>query len=233
MRRPTWCKEARRAVWGLGRERTLPDSPFSFRGKPGKRCVGLACAFGLMCLLSSPLAGQTQETPKVELFAGYSYFPLKGAPDAHGFHLSVTANVTRHVGLSADFSQHFASEEVNQPFQPSTRRIRLYFLQFGPRVRLKQTKRLEVSAHSLFGVSHTSVRLFSRSTPGINVPSSNTGFGMTLGGALDTEINPRLSVRLIRADYVFSRLAGFNHHDYRYSGGIVFRLGRLSPRTQP
>jgi opacity protein-like surface antigen len=58
--------------------------------------------------------------------------------------------------------------------------------------------------------------------------SSNTGFGLTLGGGVDMPVNKHFAVRLIQADYFLTK-----HNDnldkawnnFSLSFGAVFRFG--------
>ena len=200
-------------------------------------CLGVACALALVCMSYLAPVAQAQDTPKVEVFAGYSYMPLKG-PDGHGLNVSVTTNLNHRVGLTADFSGHFGtgrfSSQTTGFSDPSRGNIRLYNLFYGPRLMIGNRGRATVFGHSLFGLSHSFAQTFPPpSQPQLPIEFSGTGFGMALGGTLDIELNSRLALRPIRADYLFSRFVGRNHHDFRYSGGIVIRLGRLRPPARP
>jgi len=68
------------------------------------RALVIVCA-----LLSLPLTAVAQETPKVELFGGYSYFHNEGGRETHGWTGSVAVNLNRWFGLVADVSGHYYS----------------------------------------------------------------------------------------------------------------------------
>ncbi len=183
----------------------------------------------IMLLLFWPRPGIAQGTPKVEVFGGYSYMPLEALPDFHGFDVSVTANWNRLLGITVDFSGLLATERpsslVGPPPPPSRSELRGYFLRFGPQLRFPSRGRFQPFGHALFGLSHRSFRVVTGGGPPVLIVD-DTGFGMTLGGGLDIEVNRRLAIRAVRADYLFSRLGNLNHHDFQYSGGIVLRFGR-------
>lgn len=181
-------------------------------------------------LFSCTRLATAQDTAKVEVFGGYSYMPLEALPDFHGFGVSVTGNWNRMMGITADFSGHFATEKpsslVGTPPPQSRSELRGYFLLFGPQLRLPSRGRLQPFGHALLGLSHRSLRVFMSGAPSTLV-IDDTGFSAALGGGLDIHVNRRLAIRAVRADYLFSRLGNLNHHDFRYSGGIVIRFGSL------
>jgi outer membrane immunogenic protein len=77
----------------------------------------------------------------------------------------------------------------------------------------------------LVGYSHISGSLV-QSVQGQTTSSSN-GFAANLGGGLDAQINKRLSLRLIEADYLVTTFDnGINNHQnlLRVSTGIVLRF---------
>lgn len=154
--------------------------------------------------------------------------PLEALPDFHGLNVTITGNLNRLIGISADFSGHFATERpssfVGPPPPQSRSDLRGYFLLFGPQLKLLKRGRLQVSGHGLLGLSHRSLNVVTSGGPSTLV-LDDTGFSTALGGDLDIQVNRRLAIRAIRADYLFSRLFGVNHHDFRYAGGIVIRFG--------
>jgi hypothetical protein len=46
--------------------------------------------------------------PKAEVFGGYSW----SGGNFHGWNTSVTGNVTKQIGIAADFSGHYGSELI-------------------------------------------------------------------------------------------------------------------------
>ncbi len=185
-------------------------------------------AIGILVLITWPRLAKAQDTPRVELFGGYSYMPLEAFPDFHGFDVSVTGNWNRLLGITADFSGHFATEKpsslVGPPPPVSRSELRGYFLLFGPQLRFPSRGRFQLFGHALLGMSHRSLRVFTTGAPSMLVVD-DTGFSTALGGGLDIKVNRRLAIRTVRADYLFSRLGNLNHHDFRYAGGIVVRFG--------
>src|SRR5688572_25377026 len=81
----------------------------------------------VICLLVvSPLITVGQDVPKVEVFGGYSW----AGGNFHGFDTSVTGNINRWFGLTADFSGHYGSEREG----PILINKNAHTVQFGPRI---------------------------------------------------------------------------------------------------
>ena len=61
----------------------------------------------LVCLMFLPfLPVRAQDTSKAEVFGGYSWT----GGNFHGWNASVTGNVTKRFGITADFSGHYGNE---------------------------------------------------------------------------------------------------------------------------
>lgn len=52
------------------------------------------------------------------------------------------------------------------------------------------------------------------------------GFGLTLGGGLDYDLNSRFSLRFAQLDYEYSRVEDLNHNNFRFATGVVIKFGR-------
>src|SRR6266536_3673932 len=98
-----------------------------------------------MCLVVlSLLPAVAQDVPKAEVFGGYSW----AGGNFHGWNASVTANVTKQLGIVADFSGHYGSEIEGSIL---VKKDAHSFL-FGPRVSFRG-KRLTPFVYALFGVT--------------------------------------------------------------------------------
>src|SRR5262245_43529748 len=112
-----------------------------------------------LVVLCLPLAASAQEeSPRVEIFGGYSFLrvdlgavPTDAVPgadlsklDTHGFNLSFAGNVARHVGIISEFSQLTKTESFNVLGSPIADGVNVKFrvstLLFGPRVTLHRGK---------------------------------------------------------------------------------------------
>src|ERR1051325_6105372 len=99
----------------------------------------------VICLvLFACLPVAAQDTPKVEVFGGYSW----AGGNFHGWNTSVTGNLSKSFGLVADFSGHYGSELDGPIFVDEDAHSFL----FGPRFS-HRGKRLTPFAYALFGVT--------------------------------------------------------------------------------
>jgi opacity protein-like surface antigen len=187
----------------------------------------------ILVLLLLPLTALAQQTPKVELFGGYSYFRGERGRNLHGWNGSITANLNKWFGLVADVSGHydslsfrFTGQQNNQNnisiFDSKTSK---YTILVGPRLSYRNSSRLVPFAHALFGVTrdHEDSTTLSNDFSSI-FKSNESGFAMAVGGGLDVELNRNLALRIIQADYSLTRVNG-TQHNARISTGLVFRFG--------
>src|SRR5215470_5552802 len=131
---------------------------------------------GLLTVIFISTKAQGQ-TPRVEVFGGYSY----AGGNFHGWSASVTGNVNRWFGVTADFSgYHGGSSEPN--FEE---RQKVYTYMVGPRCSFSR-KSVNPFAYALFGGLHISVR---ETTFGQRFSASDTGSSIALGGGLDVRLN--------------------------------------------
>jgi hypothetical protein len=164
-----------------------------------------------------------EETPKVEIFGGYSWYnpggdlPSGKVPSiAKGFGAAGTYNVGKWLGFTADFSGHYKDvANVNT------------FL-FGPRIKYHGSQ-FSPFAEALFGFAHTSPA----GLPSATAPA----FGG--GGGFDMSMGKWVSFRVLQADYIYNTYkykAGNNGNgqNFRWDGariqsGLVLNLGGGKP----
>ncbi len=168
----------------------------------------LAGFFVLVALTSVPLLAQ--EESKVDVFGGYSYMhvsPGNGAEGANtnGWEAQATANLTEILGVTADFDGHYGDVFGIGGHD--------YNFLFGPTL-FHRTEKVTPFAHVLFGGSHAGANGF-----------SDTAFAWAIGGGLDWNIKPSIAVRIGQFDYLATHFAGTTQNNFRYSAGVVFRLG--------
>jgi hypothetical protein len=218
-----------------------------------KMLKALLCVAVLSCV---PLALLAQETPRVEVFTGYSYLR---ASDSHfqrvnqnGWDLSVAANFSRSFSLVADISNHYGTKggafnSTTGAFTPIGTGGKGFSFLFGPQVSYRGVPRLTPFARVLFGGMRASkLEMNSTSSGGTDggfgivagplctalycvVPA--TSFAMALGGGLDVKATDRIWIRPFQMDYVRAEITtGYGtiatQNDLRVSAGIVFRFGR-------
>jgi opacity protein-like surface antigen len=173
---------------------------------------------GLVLLLGA--SAMAQDTPKVEVFGGYSYLRVNPGSGFEGINLngwnaSIAGNFNDWFGVVADFSGHYGSPNIlgiNVDTNTHT-------FVFGPRFSYRKNERVTPFAHALFGGNRTEGSAF-------GVSLSETGFAMALGGGVDVKVNDKVAIRIAQADYVLTRLGNDNQHHFRYSAGVVFRFGK-------
>lgn len=171
-------------------------------------------AAALLLLLSSSAIAQ-EETPKAELFGGYSY----AGDNFHGWHASLAGNFNRWLGVSADFSGNYG-ESIDEDGFNERQRVHSYL--FGPRVSVR-AKKITIFGHALVGVSQLKTELTGL---GQSLTFSDTSFGFAAGGGLDINLNDHLAIRAVQLDYLRTRFFEETQNKGRVSFGIVFRFGK-------
>jgi opacity protein-like surface antigen len=193
-----------------------------------------------LVVLCLPLAALAQEeAPKVEISGGYS-FVNGGGDTSHGFNASFTGNVTRRIGVVGEFNRYTESETINIPnlstfpiegfptlpplpdLGPINIKASLSTFLFGPRLTLIRGKKAEPFVHGLLGAARSS---FDFSSPGITGGGDNNAFAFALGGGVDIKAHKNFAIRVAQLDYLGARGGGVRLNSFRYSAGIVVRLG--------
>jgi opacity protein-like surface antigen len=195
-----------------------------------------------LVVLCLPLAALAQEeAPKVEISGGYS-FVNGGGDTSHGFNLSFTGNATKYIGVVGEFNRYTESETINIPnlsafpiegfptlptlpdLGPINAKANLSlstFL-FGPRLTLIRGKKAEPFVHGLLGAARASVDF---SGPGITGGGDDSAFAFALGGGVDVKVHRNLAIRVGQLDYLGIRGGNIRSNSFRYSAGVVIRLG--------
>jgi opacity protein-like surface antigen len=162
----------------------------------------------LITLLCVCTAAAFAQTPKLDIFGGYSYLrsnPGFGLPsgNAHGWEASLTYNWNSWLGLKADFDGHYCCDQT------------LHNFLFGPQISLGHGK-LTPYVHGLVGLSHGT------STGGF----SDDVLGFALGGGVDWKVGHSWSWRVAQVDYLGTRFADETQDNLRISTGLVFHWGK-------
>lgn len=168
-------------------------------------CVALAAC--------APVAAQ--ETPRAEVFGGYSY----AGEGTHGWGAAVNVNINRWLGLVADAGGQYASLDG----AGSRERIRTHSILFGPQFSARRRPRLTPFARVLLGASHVNS---DATEAGQRFVFTDTSFAAAVGGGLDVKINDRLALRAFQAEYLRTHFFGETQNKGRLSFGLVLRLGR-------
>lgn len=185
------------------------------------------------------IAMKAQETPRVEVFAGYSYLrasdSISNSVNQHGWDLSVAANFSPSLGVVADFSNHYGTNP--RTFTPLGSGGDGFTFLFGPKYAFRRVTRLTPFAHALFGGIRGSTfvpNLISDGQGGFVLGpacdtsvcyQSETAFATALGGGLDVKATDHFALRLAQIEYFRANLSRPPQNDVRISAGIVIRFG--------
>lgn len=187
--------------------------------------------------------GRDRDTPKAELFLGYSY--LRAVPTLaegnrlvwlNGGSASIAFNLNRYLGIVGDFGGFRDSELLlsgtggaSSSTPNSSGSVFTYLI--GPRLSFRNHSRITPFAQALFGAAHASEVNLSNCTTGCTFLPSESSFAMTAGGGLDVRVHRNFAIRIVQAEYLMTRFVdrttamNVTQNDVRLSAGIVFRLG--------
>lgn len=200
--------------------------------------------FCLLVFLTAPALAQ--ESPKSELFAGYSYlrtdegdidfFQLTGTPgtarregaNLNGFDVGITYNLQKSFGFVLDIGGAFGTIDytVNAQGVTSTQGVRtnLYTFLFGPQFYLRKD-RYALFGRGMAGLARVNQKVF---VTGQSISARDTAFAAGFGGGLDVHFGEKISARVFQADYILTLFEDFQTGDraqgaVRVSTGLVFR----------
>ncbi|HEY7404688.1 MAG TPA: hypothetical protein VIB39_14275 [Candidatus Angelobacter sp.] len=200
----------------------------------------------LLALLVSAVSLHAQETPRIELFGGYSFnratFPFSvnleptvnpgnGHGNLHGWNVSATVNPTRWLGVVADFAGYYGSPtasgavllpppcfECNQPVSATLHN--LYTFTFGPQLSLRSNNSTYF-AHALFGGARANEDVLPALFPARS--STSTSFATILEGGADVGFSRHFAIHL-QPGYLMTHILDRRQNSFRLSTGIVFRF---------
>jgi hypothetical protein len=168
----------------------------------------------LLPLLALPISALAQQTPKVEVFGGYSNFVANfsnSSADMNGANFSVQENLNSWFGGVLDFSTHFGTQNG---FRTNTQSVT-----YGPVFSYRKNKSIVPFGHAMVGAVRGGPEYLGISQPEVR-------FGVYAGGGLDVRVTPMVALRLIQADYLMSRFSSIRQDNIRLSAGIVLLLGK-------
>src|SRR5215831_19351502 len=100
----------------------------------------LLLMFGLLLFL--PVAAMAQDTPRAQVFGGYSYFRADGqggpGENMNGWNGQVTGNLNKWLGLTSDFSGLYGHQTVLGIKSNDA----IYTYGFGPTVSYRKNARI-------------------------------------------------------------------------------------------
>jgi hypothetical protein len=189
----------------------------SLRETAGRYWLPLALT---LLLLSTAVFAQEEVTPKVDIFAGYSWmnvggrvgpFNLKGINKGWG--IASTYNFNQYAGLTLDTDAHYGDI------------VNVSTVMFGPRLKFRE-EHFQPFAQALVGLHRLS----------LNGYGTDNRIGIVLGGGFDIPLTKRIGWRLIEADYVWTHhnfaplvIGGQNMAGARLRTGILINLGIGEP----
>ena len=172
-------------------------------------------------------SAQDQDFPRVSGFAGYSQLRISAPNEfaaflnnVFGWGASVTNNVSRNFGITADFSGHYRNVYVEQ----ATARANAHSFMFGPTFTFRRVPKVTPFVHGLAGIAVVSgVARESRKVK----TKSNSGFVGAVGGGLDISLSRSFGLRFLEVDYLpaHNREAG-TLHNVRWRSGLTFSFGK-------
>ena len=179
----------------------------------------------LIAVFGITLTAKAQdETPKVELYAGYDYvhfnvtakvtgFPPSQSFNANGGGGQLEYNPNNWLGIVGDMSGYGVMGSNSQLEAGA------FSYLLGPRINLGHGKVTPFAQVLLGGIWATS---------GIGGGGSQSHFAMTTGGGVDFKVSRLIAIRLAQVEYFMTRFPdGLNNrqNNFRFSTGIVFRFG--------
>jgi opacity protein-like surface antigen len=162
-----------------------------------------------------------QDVPVAEVFGGYSYVRVNPTPlqnpdsiNLNGFSASVALNANKIVGVVTDFGGYYGSVSDQNDVK-----LHIHSLMFGPRISIRKGK-VTPFVQALFGYAHSAV-----TANGADYSKEND-FAMAYGGGVDISVNKVISIRPVQVEYLGVKSGPDLLNNFRYSAGIVFKLGK-------
>ena len=170
-------------------------------------------------ILATAGSAVAQDFPKAEIFGGYQFIRLNPGGGSTGANCqggagSVAGNLNHWFGVVGDFG---ACKITGQPSGTSAHLVNYLF---GPKLTYRSHGRLAPFAQVLFGGEHIGL-----SASGLG-SSSDSSLAMTFGGGADYELTNHVSLRVIQAEYLYTKFGGTHQNNARISAGVVYRWGR-------
>ena len=175
------------------------------------------------------------ETPRYEVFGGYSYSRLADSHSTlegtnfHGWNASVTRNINRWFGVVADVGGHYSSDGFAEGFF-FTNSANLIAYRFGPK--FSRRGRITPFAQALVGgVRFHREGIDFPGQSGRRAEQTSNGLAIGAGGGLDLQTTDSLTFRAVQAEYTFYNVSDIigpsivgNMRGVRLSFGFVFRF---------
>jgi len=169
-----------------------------------------------MFLLGFSMMSVAQDDPVAEAYLGYAYnrCDTQGSDTScnlNGWNGSISFNPNKNVGVVVDFGGYYGKvgddEDVN-----------IHSVMIGPKFTFR-SERMTPFVQALAGYGHINAKA------GPEVLVKENDFAMAFGGGLDINLTNLFAVRPFQIDYFVIKSGNDLLDNFRYSGGIVFKLG--------
>jgi hypothetical protein len=161
------------------------------------------------------------DIPRVELGLNYNYFHANAPPGQCGcFSLNggsgtVIFNLKPAWSAVADVAVAHASNVNN-----TSQNITIINYLFGPRYSRRTSSRFVPYGEVLFGGAKEDVNFV--------FVINRQSFGLSAGGGVTTKLKPRISLTIVQADWVYTRIPNAQNdrqNNIRVSTGVIFNFG--------
>jgi len=195
-----------------------------------------------LLLIAAGAAVAQDNFPKVETSPAFMYIrtPIGGESfNCAGGGGTIAYNVTSLIGLAADMGG--CKIFGNTLGLANTVSGSQFTFLFGPRFTFRSSSRLQPFFEANFGGDHLSISCENAAVCG-NASRGFTAFALTAGGGFDVKLSPRFALRLIQAEYMYTRFGNEcalaicsqnnSQNSFRLKSGIVIGWG-IPPAVSP
>lgn len=175
-----------------------------------------AAAFLLLLVVLGSLPLVAQDTPRVEVFGGYSYlrfdsrsFGFASNSGLNGYNVAPAFNIISGFGVVAELSGQYGTN------------LNLRDVAIGPQFLYPRGKTI-FFGHVLVGDARTLVH--------IGRGIGDTKRAVVLGGGVDLSVSPRFAFRVFQVDYLHTSLFHNTQNNLRVSTGLVYRWGAIKQK---
>ena len=149
---------------------------------------------------------------------------------------SVAFNINEHFGIAGDVRYNqgdllegtFGLNSPEFPMivqTPFVIRMKNVSALAGPRFSLRN-EYATMFVHALAGLDYWRLNgKFAVAGEDYSTSANNSGFGVAVGGGFDVNVNEKIAVRVIQADYYLTRHMERRLNNVNLSFGIVFKIG--------
>lgn len=180
----------------------------------------------LFCLLCAGFS-QAQQPEFSVSYMHQGSQPVLGGDwfGSNGGRADVSVPFSHHLSVVGEFSG-VHTDSMNSSGIPLT----LLTYMAGPRVSFcvcrgpEAARNITPFAQALFGGAHATEGAF---PVGATLSSTADSFAMSFGGGLEVGVSRRVALRVVQADYLYTRLPNLfnnNQNNYRIGAGVVMNL---------